>query len=287
MTYYEFDFTYDTSLDIEIVNDVLAAELGEIGFESFTSDEKGLQGFIPATLYNIAHVEEKLAAFPLEGTTIHYSARPVEDKDWNEEWEKNYFQPIHIGNECQIRASFHPEKPGFRHNILIDPKMAFGTGNHETTYLMIQAMLASDLKGQEVLDMGCGTAVLAILAHQQGAKRIVAIDIDEWAYNNALENIHLNQAEEIQVLLGGAERIAGTGTYDTILANINRNILLHDIHHYAQALKEGGQLIMSGFYEEDCPMLEAECRQWGLEPIDRASRNKWTRMRVIRKNRNN
>ena len=287
MTYYEFDFTYDTSLDIEIVNDVLAAELGEIGFESFTSDEKGLQGFIPATLYNIAHVEEKLAAFPLEGTTIHYSARPVEDKDWNEEWEKNYFQPIHIGNECQIRASFHPEKPGFRHNILIDPKMAFGTGNHETTYLMIQAMLASDLKGQEVLDMGCGTAVLAILAHQQGAKRVVAIDIDEWAYNNALENIHLNQAEEIQVLLGGAERIAGTGTYDTILANINRNILLHDIHHYAQALKEGGQLIMSGFYEEDCPMLEAECRQWGLEPIDRASRNKWTRMRVIRKNRNN
>ena len=287
MTYYEFDFTYDTSLDIEIVNDVLAAELGEIGFESFTSDEKGLQGFIPATLYNIAHVAEKLAAFPLEGTTIHYSARPVEDKDWNEEWEKNYFQPIHIGNECQIRASFHPEKPGFRHNILIDPKMAFGTGNHETTYLMIQAMLASDLKGQEVLDMGCGTAVLAILAHQQGAKRIVAIDIDEWAYNNALENIHLNQAEEIQVLLGGAERIAETGTYDTILANINRNILLHDIHHYAQALKEGGQLIMSGFYEEDCPMLEAECRQWGLEPIDRASRNKWTRMRVIRKNRNN
>ena len=287
MTYYEFDFTYDTSLDIEIVNDVLAAELGEIGFESFTSDEKGLQGFIPATLYNIAHVEEKLAAFPLEGTTIHYSARPVEDKDWNEEWEKNYFQPIHIGNECQIIASFHPEKPGFRHNILIDPKMAFGTGNHETTYLMIQAMLASDLKGQEVLDMGCGTAVLAILAHQQGAKRIVAIDIDEWAYNNALENIHLNQAEEIQVLLGGAERIAATGTYDTILANINRNILLHDIHHYAQALKEGGQLIMSGFYEEDCPMLEAECRQWGLEPIDRASRNKWTRMRVIRKNRNN
>lgn len=287
MTYYEFDFTYDTSLDIEIVNDVLAAELGEIGFESFTSDEKGLQGFIPATLYNIAHVEEKLTAFPLEGTTIHYSARSVEDKDWNEEWEKNYFQPIHIGNECQIRASFHPQEPGFRHNILIDPKMAFGTGNHETTYLMIQAMLASDLKGQEVLDMGCGTAVLAILAHQQGAKRIVAIDIDEWAYNNALENIHLNQAEEIQVLLGGAERIAGTGTYDTILANINRNILLHDIHHYAQALKEGGQLIMSGFYEEDCPMLEAECRQWGLEPIDRASRNKWTRMRVIRKNRNN
>ena len=287
MTYYEFDFTYDTSLDIEIVNDVLAAELGEIGFESFTSDEKGLQGFIPATLYNIAHVEEKLAAFPLEGTTIHYSARPVEDKDWNEEWEKNYFQPIHIGNECQIRASFHPEKPGFRHNILIDPKMAFGTGNHETPYLMIQAMLASDLKGQAVSDMGSGTAVLAILAHQQGAKRIVAIDIDEWAYNNALENIHLNQAEEIQVLLGGAERIAETGTYDTILANINRNILLHDIHHYAQALKEGGQLIMSGFYEEDCPMLEAECRQWGLEPIDRASRNKWTRMRVIRKNRNN
>ena len=287
MTYYEFDFTYDTSLDIEIVNDVLAAELGEIGFESFTSDEKGLQGFIPATLYNIDHVEEKLAAFPLEGTTIHYSASPVEDKDWNEEWEKNYFQPIHIGNECQIRASFHPQEPGFRHNILIDPKMAFGTGNHETTYLMIQAMLASDLKGQEVLDMGCGTAVLAILAHQQGAKRIVAIDIDEWAYNNALENIHLNQAEEIQVLLGGAERIAETGTYDTILANINRNILLHDIHHYAQALKEGGQLIMSGFYEEDCPMLEAECRQWGLEPIDRASRNKWTRMRVIRKNRNN
>lgn len=287
MTYYEFDFTYDSLLDSEIVNDVLAAELGEIGFESFTSDETGLQGFIPATLYNIANVDEKLAAFPLAGTTIHYSVHQAEDKDWNEEWEKNYFQPIYIGNECQIRASFHPEKPGFRYNILIDPKMAFGTGNHETTYLMIQAMLASDMKGQEVLDMGCGTAVLAILAHQQGAKRVVAIDIDEWAYNNALENIRLNQVEPIQVLLGGAERIAETGTFDTILANINRNILLHDIHHYAQALKEGGQLIMSGFYAEDCPLIEAECRRYGLEPIETESRNKWTRMRVVRKNQNN
>ena len=165
--------------------------------------------------------------------------------------------------------------------------MAFGTGNHETTYLMIQAMLASDMQGQEVLDMGCGTAVLAILAPQQGAKRVVAIDIDEWAYNNALENIRLNQVEPIQVLLGGAERIAETGTFDTILANINRNILLHDIHHYAQALKEGGQLIMSGFYAEDCPLIEAECRRYGLEPIETESRNKWTRMRVVRKNQNN
>ncbi|MGM9759029.1 MAG: 50S ribosomal protein L11 methyltransferase [Parabacteroides sp.] len=282
MTYYEFDFTYDSPLDPEIVNDVLAAELGEIGFESFTSDETGLQGFIPATLYNISAVDQRLAEFPLEGTTIRYQAHPMEDKDWNEEWEKNYFKPILIGQECQIRASFHPEEPGFRHNILIDPKMAFGTGNHETTYLMIQEILQRSLEGKEVLDMGCGTAVLAILAHQQGAKRIVAIDIDEWAYNNALENIRLNQAERIEVALGGAERIAEFGMFDTILANINRNILLRDIVHYNENLKPGGDLIMSGFYTEDSVAIEAECKQHGLELRSLVTRNNWAQIRVTK-----
>ena len=208
MNYYELRFTYQSPIETEILNDVLAAELGEIGFESFTQDEQGLQGYISDQLFDEAVLKDTLATFPLEETTIHYVCTPVESRDWNEEWEKNYFKPIRIGNDCLIRASFHEPEEGYAYTIIIDPKMAFGTGNHETTYLMISWMLEESLVGKRLLDMGCGTAVLAILARMKGAKKVVAIDIDEWAYENALENIRLNHTEEIEVALGGAERIA-------------------------------------------------------------------------------
>lgn len=280
MNYFEITFTYESPIETEILNDILAAELGEIGFESFTQTEEGLQGYIKDSLYDTTTLEEKLSVFPLENVTIRHTIQVVESKDWNEEWEKNYFKPIRIGNDCIIRASFHEAEPGYTHTIIIDPKMAFGTGNHETTYLMIGEMLKLDLEGKELLDMGCGTAVLAILARMKGAKRVVAIDIDEWAYNNAIDNIRLNDTEDIQVALGGAEKIRDFGQFDIVFANINRNILLNDIRHYTESMKTGAYLYMSGFYTEDIPAIEKECQRNGLSLLSHTGKNNWVAVKT-------
>ena len=282
MNYYELNFTYTSPIEAEIINDVLAACLGEIGFESFLENENGLQGYVQDTLYDKDALDSMIANFPLHDTRIEYTCKEAENKDWNEEWEKNYFKPIRIGNDCIIRASFHEAEPGYTYNIIIDPRMAFGTGNHETTYLMISEMLKLDLSDKELLDMGCGTAVLAILAQLKGAKRVAAIDIDEWAYNNALDNIRLNHTEQIQVALGGAEKIEGFGEFDVIFANINRNILLNDMHHYAAALRKGGTLFMSGFYETDIQVIETECNKNGLTLVSYTERNKWVAVKVVK-----
>lgn len=280
MNYYELTFSYSSPIETSIINDVLAAELGEIGFESFTENENGLQGYISDSLYQEEQLRDKLAQFPLGNVEIHYTASLVESKDWNEEWEKNYFKPIRIGKDCIIRASFHQDEPGYAFNIIIDPKMAFGTGNHETTYLMISEMLKLDLTSKELLDMGCGTAVLAILAKMKGARRVVAIDIDEWAYNNALENIRLNGTEEIQVALGGAEQIPAFGLFDIVFANINRNILLNDMSHYSNAMKPGAFLYMSGFYVQDIPAIEEACKQNGLVLLSHTEKNNWVAVKT-------
>lgn len=280
MNYYELTFTYVSPIEASILNDVLAAELGEIGFESFTENENGLQGYISDTIYNVEVLKEKLASFPLENVEIRYTESLVESKDWNEEWEKNYFKPIRIDKDCIIRASFHEDEPGYAYTIIIDPKMAFGTGNHETTYLMISEMLKLDLNGKELLDMGCGTAVLAILARMKGAARVVAIDIDQWAYDNALENIRLNHTNEIQVALGGAEQIPATGQFDLVFANINRNILLADIRHYNACMKPGALLYMSGFYVQDIPAIEEECNRNGLALLSHTEKNNWVAVKV-------
>lgn len=280
MNYYELKFNYQSPIETTIISDVLAAELGEIGFESFTENEDGLLAYISDSLYNVKELQDKLNDFPLENVEIHFSEQLVESKDWNEEWEKNYFKPIRIGTDCIIRASFHQPEPGFTYNIIIDPKMAFGTGNHETTYLMIGEMLKLDLEGKDLLDMGCGTAVLAILAKMKKARKVVGIDIDEWAYNNALENKRLNATEDIEIALGGAEQIPAFGTFDIVFANINRNILLNDIRHYADCMKPGAILFMSGFYTEDIPAIKAECKLNGLNFISYAERNNWVAVRV-------
>lgn len=278
MDYYELKFTYTSELPTEIINDVLSAELGEIGFESFETHDAGLLAYVPVSAYNREAIEEKLKAFPLEDVRFSYSSEPIVSKDWNEEWEKNYFQPIRIGKECIIRASFHPDESGFRHTILIDPKMAFGTGNHDTTRLMITELLQTPFSGERVLDMGCGTAVLAILARKLGAGETVAIDIDEWAYDNAKENIELNDVDGIDVRQGGAEQIRSGEQFDLILANINRNILLNDMAAYAAAMKNGARLFLSGFYMEDIPLLEAEAVKNGLQLLKTRSSNNWAMM---------
>ncbi|MDR2918738.1 MAG: 50S ribosomal protein L11 methyltransferase [Tannerella sp.] len=280
MNYYEFTFTYTSPIDIITLNDILAAELGTIGFESFSELEDGMNAYIPANVFDAEQLKIILNNFPLDNVEIQYNQQLIEGKDWNEEWEKNYFQPIRIDQKCLIRASFHPEEKGFEHEIIINPKMAFGTGNHETTFLMLREMLSLDLQDKELLDMGCGTAVLAILAAKKGAKRIVAIDIDEWAYNNAIENCVLNGAEIIQVILGGAEQIANTGIFDYIFANINRNILLNDMQSYTSVLKPGGILYMSGFYKEDIPAIETECNRNGLLVISHTECNNWVALKT-------
>ena len=275
-----FEFTFRTQPCTETVNDVLAAILGEVGFESFVECEGGLTAYIQQTLCDENAIKIAINEFPLPDTDITYTYTEAEDKDWNEEWEKNYFKPIRIGKDCIIRASFHEHEPGYAYNIIIDPKMAFGTGNHETTFLMISEILKLDLTSKELLDMGCGTAVLAILAHMKGAGRVVAIDIDEWAYNNALENIRLNNTNDIQVALGGAEQIPAFGTFDIVFANINRNILLNDIRHYSECMKPGAFLYMSGFYVQDIPAIEEECKHNGLALLSHTEKNNWAAVKV-------
>ena len=280
MNYYELSFTYSSPIENAIINDILAAELGEIGFESFSENRNGLQGYIAESLYDAEVLQNKLDDFPLEGIKIQFTEAFIKDKDWNEEWEKNYFKPIRIEKKCIIRASFHEKEPGYTYEIIIDPKMAFGTGNHDTAYLMINEMLALDFEGKELMDMGCGTAVLAIIARMKGAKRVVGIDIDRWAYNNALENIRLNHTDDIQIVLGGAEQIPEFGQFDIVFANINRNILLNDIQHYNQCLRPGGLLYMSGFYEQDIPVIEEECKQHGLTLLSHTEMSNWVAVKV-------
>lgn len=275
MDYYGLNFTIESDIQTEIIIDILFSELGEIGFESFEEKENSLYAYIPAEQYNKEELDEKLASFPLDHVNFNYTAELIKAKNWNEEWEKNYFQPIKIDDKCIIRASFHPDEPGFKHMILIDPKMAFGTGNHETTRLMINQLLKTEMSGKSILDMGCGTAVLAILARKQDAGKVVAVDIDEWAYQNALENIKLNHVAEIEVRHGGVDQIKENEHFDLIIANINRNILLNDIQHYASAMQFGAKIFMSGFYTEDIPLLEAEAKKHGLKLIAQNESNRW------------
>lgn len=280
MNYYEYAFTYESALDKEIISDVLAAELGGIGFESFQETGEGLLAYVPENDENEGLVKGKIEAFPLAGVLIHYGRTYIKSKNWNEEWEKNYFQPITVGEECIIHASFHEIGQEYKYNIVIDPKMAFGTGNHATTRLMMAEMLKLDLEGKELLDMGCGTAVLAILAAKMGAGRVTAIDIDEWAYNNALENIRLNHTEKVLVMQGGAGQIDASQPFDYIFANINRNILLQDIGTYAGALRKHGYLFMSGFYKDDIPAIAAECNKHGLAIQSFEEQDNWVAVKT-------
>ena len=242
--------------DTEEVTDVLAAQLADLGFESFVKSSPGLLAYLPEEKFSVEDIDLLLQDFFLDAE-IAYSYNVIEDKNWNEEWEKHYFQPIVFEDKCIIHSSFHHPEGSYRYRILIDPKMAFGTGHHQTTGLILREILSMDLQKRSVLDMGCGTAVLAILASMCGADPLLAIDVDEWAYRNALENVRLNGIENIDVLHGDA-RLLGSQTFDVIFANINRNILLQDIPAYAKVLNRGGKLL-SGFFREDIPATGEKC----------------------------
>jgi ribosomal protein L11 methyltransferase len=254
-------------------HDLVAYQLGDFGFESFEYNEDGIKAYCAASLFDEKQIEDWKNALP-DDIRIEYSFTLIKEQNWNEVWEKNYFSPIVIGSDCVIHSSFHHDIPKVKYDILIDPKMSFGTGHHETTILMISSLLKLDVTGKSLLDMGCGTGILAILAAMKGASSITAIDIDEWAFKNTRENILLNGVSNINVEQGGGELLSGR-KFDVILANINRNILLTDMKHYASCLDRYNLLLMSGFYDTDRLVIDDEAQKLGLKLIRFEENNKW------------
>lgn len=275
MNYIELKVSSENSGRVEI----LMAELAELGFESFVEIPGGL----------LAYVSEK--AFPKEAVDIlmhrdkdscTFHIQTIAERNWNEEWEKN-FEPVTIGSLCHIRAPFHPAS-SCKYEIIIEPKMSFGTGHHETTAMMIDLMEGLEISGKRVLDMGCGTGVLAILAAKMGAAQVVAIDNDEWAYQNTLENLSINQVAGVEAIQGDAGSLETykDQPFDIILANINRNILLRDLEAYAAVLKEGGRILFSGFLKEDRTKLVDKARQFSIQEERFITLNQWMALLMVK-----
>ena len=278
-----FEVTFTTQPCNETTNDVVSALAGEIGFESFVEWENGVQAYIQQNLFDEEALKEMVNEFPLPDTHITYTIQEAEDKDWNEEWEKNFFQPIVIGDRCCIHSTFHKDTPKTEYEILINPQMAFGTGHHETTSSIICELLDADLNGKNVLDMGCGTSILAILASMRGAKAVTAIDIDDWCVNNSRDNIALNNIHNIEVKWGDAALLEGHEPFDVIIANINRNILLADISRYAACMHSGSELFMSGFYVEDIPAIQEKAESLGMTFLHHREKNNWAAVKFVMK----
>ena len=259
-------------------SEILIAELGEKAFESFIETETGISAYVQKELWSTTILED---IYILENPEfiITYTFEEIEQVNWNEEWEKN-FEPINVDGKCHVRAPFH-EKTTAEFDIIIEPKMSFGTGHHETTHMMIQHLLETDCTDKKTLDMGCGTAILAILAEMKGAQPIDAIDIDNWCYLNSIENAERNNCHHITVYEGDAALLVGK-KYDLIIANINRNILLNDIQVYADCLNKKGILFLSGFYTEDIPVISESCLSKGLVYVKKFERNNWVALKFTK-----
>ncbi len=264
----------------EEIAEILIAELSEIEFESFTQTDDMVLAYIQEPLFCCDNVKE-LTVNMLPAFQIDYTHKVIESQDWNAVWESN-FQPVIIADNVVIRASFHTDTPKVPYDIVIDPKMSFGTGHHSTTSLMVQQILETPIANKNVLDMGCGTSILAILASKIGANHVDAIDIDEWPYKNSLENIKNNNSENIEVFLGDASLLKEK-QYDVIFANINRNILLNDMHHYTACMQKNGILIMSGFYTEDLKMIQEKAESLGLSYINHKVDKNWVGVKFEKK----
>lgn len=267
----------------ETATDILAAILADVGFESFVPDNEGITAYIPVDLYDEDAVKTALERFPLPNVTLSTSSSKIEGEDWNKEWEKNYFQPIVVGDKCVIHSSFHHDFPQCQYDIVIDPKMAFGTGHHATTSLIIEQLLSRRLEGMSVIDMGTGTGILAILAAMRGAATVCGIEIDPAAYANAVENIATNGHPEVTLYLGGAEQLEKCAPADIFIANINRNIITADIDRYVKALKPGGTMLLSGFYEQDIPVVMQTASKLNLtEEGHTVKGDNWTCLRLTK-----
>ena len=261
----------------ELGTEILIAELGEKPFESFIETEEGFSAYIQKEFWT-ENVLEDVYLLSSPEFTISYAFEEIEQVNWNEEWEKN-FEPIDVDGKCHVRAPFHP-KTSAEFDIVIEPKMSFGTGHHETTHMMIQHLLDMDVANMKTLDMGCGTAILAILAEMKGAHPIDAIDIDNWCYLNSIENAERNNCHQISVYEGDAALLKGK-KYDLIIANINRNILLNDMQQYVDCMNPNGVLLLSGFYNEDIPFIDASCTEKGLTFVKKLERNNWVSLKYV------
>jgi len=266
--YIEYHFTMSP---LQPASEILVAQLGALNFESFAETETGLKAYIQKKELDAA-LMDKVQVLNSSEFEISYKLTEIPPVNWNAEWEKN-FNPIEVNGECVLRAPFHPPF-NVKYEIIIEPKMSFGTGHHETTFMMLQFILENDFKEKSVIDMGCGTAVLAILSEMKGASKIDAVDIDKWCYENSIENIERNNCKNILVYQGDASFFKEK-KYEVILANINRNILLQDMGIYSKSLKENGTLYLSGFYKEDLEYITETCNNLGLTFVENKERNNW------------
>lgn len=266
----------------EDITDLAAAYLADAGFESFEPDSTGLTAYIKREAGDgVKIAEESLSDFPME-SDFKITGEVIEGEDWNEEWEKNYFKPILIEGRCVIHSTFHREVPEAEYDIVIDPKMAFGTGHHDTTSQMVKHILDLPLQGKSVIDMGTGTGILGILAAMRGAERVIGIEIDEAAYENAKENVTLNGVK-MELIHGDATALSGLEPADYLFANINRNIILGDIDRYAGRLKNGGEMLLSGFYDTDIAMIAEAASRYNLREETRlVSDARWVALRLIK-----
>ena len=277
MNYYELLFTTSPVEDYQ--QDLLINELGEIGFDTFEMTDTGFKAYIPISAFN-QHSLDNVVQVYQEMFTFSYEINIIEQKNWNQVWESN-FEPIQIKDQVFVRATFHQSRPEFRYEIVIDPKMAFGTGHHETTSMIMDLMLEANFTGKKVLDMGCGTGILAILANKLGAAQITAIDYDPVCYESTIENAQLNNCDNITAICGSKEAIPAE-QFDTILANINRNILLDQMERYSEVLKPGGEICFSGFYEApDLEIITLEASKYALKYISHKKTKDWVAARFM------
>jgi len=262
----------------EPATEILIAQLGEAGFESFVENEDGVSAYIQEGDWN-ATILEGIQILNSSEFEISYVEEVIEQVNWNSEWEKN-FNPIQVNEMVSIRAPFHDD-PKLKYDIVIEPKMSFGTGHHETTHMMVQQLIDLNLTNKKVLDMGCGTGILAIFAEMKGANPIDAIDIDNWCYLNSVENAERNNCATISVYEGDAALLKNKN-YDVIIANINRNILLNDMEAYINCLNDDGVILFSGFYKEDISIIDAEVSKYELKLDRTIERNNWVSLKYIK-----
>jgi ribosomal protein L11 methyltransferase len=278
MNYYELLFTTITTEDYQ--QDLLINALGEMGFDTFEELDFGFKAYIPVTNFNQAKLDETLLSYQ-DLFTFSYEITLIPQKNWNEVWESN-FEPIEIGKQIFVRATFHQPKPEFPYEIVIDPKMAFGTGHHQTTSMMLELILENDFANKKVLDMGCGTGILAIMASKLRAVAITAIDYDPVCYASTIENAQLNNIENITAICGSKE-VVPDEIFDIILANINRNILIDQMERYSEVLKSDGEIYFSGFYESpDLDIITEEARKYGLKYISHKKNKDWVAAKFVK-----
>lgn len=273
-----FNILSTNSIDKQTVCDLLCATLGEVGFESFEETDSGINAYIQEELFEQDALQQALDNFDIPNLDLSYNINNVEDKDWNETWENEGFEPIQIGELCVIYDAKHPIPDNLhpQMNIGVDAKLAFGTGNHETTRMVIINLFEMDVKDKRVIDCGSGTGILGIVASKLGAKEVISYDIDEWSVENTKHNAEINHVNNIEVFHGDASVLSHiSGVFDIVLANINRNILLADLHHFRDVLAPNGKLVLSGFYKQDIPVLLEEAKAQGLNCTKQLSENQW------------